>query len=127
MKLEHIAFNVTDAPAVAAWYVQHCRLQIVRHIPQPNQTHFLADDDNHTLLEIYNNRSAPVPDYREMNPLVFHLALQSENAEVDARRFIKAGCTRHSETRPDANSHLIMLRDPWGLAIQICQRSPTLV
>jgi len=126
MKLEHVAFNVADPVAVAAWYGKHCGLRVVRHIPQPAQTHFLADD-NATVLEIYCNPPEQVPDYRNMNPLLFHLALASADPAADAQRLIAAGASFVEEVRPAEGTLLIMLRDPWGLALQLCKRAKPLL
>ncbi len=126
MKIEHIAFNVADPVAVAAWYGEHCGLRVIRHIPQPAQTHFLADDDG-TVLEIYCNPPDQVPDYRNMNPLRFHLALASADPVADMKRLVAVGAVFVSEIRPDAGSHLVMLRDPWGVPLQLCRRATALL
>ncbi len=126
MKIEHIAFNVADPVAMAEWYCRHCGFRIVRHLPQPAQTHFLADADA-TVLEIYCNPPEQVPAYREMNPLLFHLALASENPAEDAQRLIRAGATLVEEARLPDGSQLIMLRDPWGVALQLCRRASPLL
>lgn len=126
MKIEHIAFNVADPVAVAAWYGEHCGLRIVRHIPQPAQTHFLADGDS-TVLEIYCNPRDQVPDYRQMNPLLFHLAFASADPAADAARLIAAGAVWVEEVRLPDGSHLVMLRDPWGVALQLCRRTSPLL
>jgi catechol 2,3-dioxygenase-like lactoylglutathione lyase family enzyme len=122
MKIEHVAFNVADPVAVAEWYCKHCGLRIVRHIPQPAQTHFLADSDS-TVLEIYCNPPDQVPDYGKMNPLLFHLALASSDAQSDSNRLVAAGAMFVEEIRPPDGSHLVMLRDPWGVPLQLCQRA----
>lgn len=126
MKLEHIAFNVADPVAVAAWYSKHCGLRVVRHIPEPNQTHFLADDGS-TIIEIYGNSLAEVPDYWNMNPLTFHLALTSTDTVADSDRLVKAGATILDESFFPDGSYLMMLRDPWGLALQLCERAKPLL
>ncbi len=126
MNIEHVAFNVAEPVAMAAWYCKHCGLRIVRHIPQPAQTHFLADA-NTTVLEIYCNPSAQVPDYRNMNPLLFHLALTSADPASDTERLIAAGASLVEEVRLPDSSQLIMLRDPWGVPLQLCQRAKPLV
>jgi glyoxylase I family protein len=126
MKVEHIAFNAADPVAVAAWYCQHCGLRIVRHIPQPSQTHFLADSGS-TVLEIYCNPPDKVPDYRNMDPLLFHLALASSDPVADSKRLVSAGAVFVSELRMDDGSHLVMLRDPWGVALQLCKRAKQLL
>ena len=126
MKIEHVAFNVADPVAMADWYIKHCGLRIVRHIPQPVQTHFLADSES-SVLEIYCNPPDNIPDYRNMNPLLFHLALTSPDPVTDSKRLIAAGATFVDEVKPPDGSHLIMLRDPWGVALQLCKRAAPLV
>ena len=126
MKIEHIAFNVADPVAMANWYCQHCGLRVVRHIPQPAQTHFLADA-NATVLEIYRNPPNQVPDYRSQNPLLFHLALASADPVADSKRLIAAGAVLVDEVHLPDGSHLMMLRDPWGVALQLCKRAQPLL
>jgi len=78
------------------------------------QTHFLADSDS-TVLEIYCNPPDKVPDYRNMDPLLFHLALASSGPDADGKRLVSAGAVFVGEIRFPDGSHLVMLRDPWGL------------
>ncbi len=123
MKIEHIAFNVRDPVTVAAWYCTHFGLTVARHLPSPAQTHFLADDSGQTLLEIYCNPPDQVPDYPAMDPLIFHLAFSSAAPDLDSARLIAAGASPVDELHQPDGSHLVMLRDPWGLAVQLCKRA----
>ena len=126
MKMEHIAFNVADPVAVAEWYCAHCGFRVVHHVPRPAQTHFIADEGS-TVIEIYCNPPDQVPDYRSMNPLLFHLALFSDAPEADAARLMAAGAETVEEVRVDDGSLLIMMRDPWGQALQLCRRAKPLL
>lgn len=126
MKIEHFALNVADPVAMAEWYCEYCGLRVVRHIPQPVQTHFLADSDA-TVLEIYYNPRAKVPDYRSMDPLLFHLAMASSEPIADAKRLMLAGASFIEEVNSQDGSHLLMLRDPWGTALQLCKRAKNLL
>lgn len=127
MKIEHIAFNVADPVAVASWYRTHFGMRVVRHLPQPAQTHFLADETGSTVIEIYCNPADQVPDYFAMDPLIFHLAFVSDSPAGDAEKLVAAGAILVDEIRPRDGSHLAMLRDPWGLAIQLCKRARPLL
>jgi glyoxylase I family protein len=122
MTLEHSALNVPDPVAFASWYGQHLGMRVARHLPQANQTHFLADDRG-AMIEIYRNPAAPLPDYAAMHHLELHLAFSSADAVADAARLLAAGATHVEEVHPPDGSLLIMLRDPWGLALQVCQRA----
>lgn len=125
MKIEHLALQVTDPVAFAAWYGTHLGLQVLRHFPQRNQTHFLGDDDA-TVLEVYHAPNIPVPDYAAQDPLVLHVAFVSTDPDADARRLIAAGAVLVEEVRPPDGSLLLMLRDPWGIPIQLCRRTTAL-
>jgi len=85
-------------------------------------TTFLRDDSNTILLEIYKNPAADVPPYREMNPLVVHLAFVSDDPTGEKNRLLKAGAVLVSDHQLNDGTHLVMMRDPWGLAIQFCKR-----
>ena len=122
MKIEHFAFNVADPIAVAEWYVAHMGMTIARKMEGGPNTHFLADDSGQVMIEIYNNPPDQVPDYANMNPLILHLAFVCENPEEKRAELEKVGATFAEEVRIKDGSHLVMMRDPWGLAIQLCKR-----
>lgn len=122
-KLEHIALNVADPVAMAGWYVKHLGFSVVRYIEGPAQTHFLGDLSGNILVEIYHNPPGQVPDYATMDPLLLHLAVVSHDPAGDAEKLVAAGATHVAELTTDDGSHLVMLRDPWGLALQLCERA----
>lgn len=122
MKLEHLALNVVDPVAMAKWYAEHLGLTTVRQVAGAPYTHFLADSSGTMMLEIYNNPPDRVPPYADMDPLLLHVAFVSEDPESDMVALLAAGATLVEQVRLDDGSHLITLRDPWGLAIQLCKR-----
>ena len=61
--------------------------------------------------------------FETQHPLTFHLAFVSENAQEDRERLEVEGATFVEEVRKKDRSHLIMLRDPWGMPLQLCQRT----
>jgi len=126
MKIEHIAYNVSDPVAVAAWYTEHLGLKIVRIVDVPAKTHFLADDQA-TAIEIYCNPVDQVPDYAAMDPLILHIAFASDDPTADSARLIAAGATAYSDNHFSDGTHLVMLRDPWGFALQLCKRGTPLL
>ncbi len=124
MKIEHVAFNVKDPLSMGRWYVEHLGFSVRRRLVEPPYTHFLADDSVTVMIEIYGNSHAPTPDYNNLNPLVLHLALVSEDLKTDAQRLTAAGAMLVDEIQSLPNGdELAMLRDPWGLAIQLVKRS----
>ncbi len=123
MKLEHLALNVTDPVAMATWYAEHLGLQTVRQMEKAPYTTFLTDASGAILIELYNNPPDQVPPYAEMDPLLLHLAFVSEAPDADKAELLAAGATFVGDTKLEDGTHLAMLRDPWGLAIQLCKRA----
>jgi len=128
MRIEHLALNVQDPPAVAAWYRDNLGMTIAREFGGPAQTTFLAAETGHVLLEIYHNPPDAVPDYGSMDPLLLHIAFECPDVEREGRRLTAAGATVAAGlSHTAAGDAIMMLRDPWGLAIQLVQRkSPML-
>jgi len=122
MKFEHFALNVPDVRAMSRWYVEHLGLQVLRSRDEAPYTHFLGDETGRVFFELYTNLSATIPDYRTQHPLVFHFALFSTAAGVDRERLEKAGASFFVEDTAPDGTRLIMMRDPWGVPIQLCQR-----
>jgi catechol 2,3-dioxygenase-like lactoylglutathione lyase family enzyme len=127
LRVEHLALNVADPLAMAAWYVTHLGMRVVRTVDGPSHTRFLADSAGATVIEIYRSSKAPVPDYAAMDPLVLHLAFDSRDPEADRDALVQAGATEASDSRLPDGSRLLMLRDPWGLALQLCARATPLL
>jgi catechol 2,3-dioxygenase-like lactoylglutathione lyase family enzyme len=123
VKFEHFALNVPDPRAMAAWYVAHVGFVVLRASDTGSLAHFLGDDTGRVCFEIYHNPAAPIPDYAAQAPLTFHFAVFSSDAPALRARLVAAGATLLTEdTLPDG-SVLVMLRDPWGVALQLCQRA----
>ena len=123
MRFEHFALNVPDARAMSRWYVAQLAFQVVRQREDAPYTHFLADETGRVVVELYTNPSAVIPDYAAQHPLIFHIAVFTADARTEQQRLVNAGATPFlEETAPDG-SRLIMLRDPWGVPLQLCQRA----
>lgn len=123
LPFEHVAVNVSDPVAVAAWYVEHLGMEVVRRGDPPVLMHFLADAARRAMIEIYCNSAAPVDAYQHLHPSQLHLAFTSTDPDADAARLIAAGATLVEHLHNPDGSHLTMLRDPWGLAIQLAKRA----
>ena len=127
MKFEHIAINVPEPRAMTNWYTNHIGLQIIRQEKEPPYTTFLADDSGNMMLEIYKNPPDDIPDYWQMDPLLLHLAFVSTQPGQDMNRLMEAGAKLIVDERLDANSRVIMMRDPWGVPIQLCKRGSSML
>jgi glyoxylase I family protein len=98
-------------------------MQVVRTAGPPGNARFLADATGRTLLEIYHNPAAPLPDYPSTHPLVLHLAFAVDDVAAERERLLAAGATAVDEiAATTAGDTMTMLRDPWGLPLQILRR-----
>ncbi len=123
MRLEHIAFNVADSAAVAAWYAENLEMRIVRAFDEPPYIHFLADSAGKSLIEIYSNPLGAVINYSDHHAVTFHLAFAVDDMDAARERLTAAGATLDGDIDNRANGdRLAFLRDPWGTAIQLVQR-----
>lgn len=122
MKIEHFAINVEEPEKMADWYIEYMGLEAVSRKEKAPFTFSLADDSGSVMLEIYKNPADNVPNYHQMNPLNLHLAFVSDDPESDKKRLVSAGTTLVSEDHLADGSHIVMLKDPWGISIQLCKR-----
>lgn len=82
MKIEHVAINVPDPAGTAQWLADHFGMRIVVANPAAPFIHFIADDSG-TMLELYNNSAAEMPDYANLNSFNLHFAFTSPDIEAD--------------------------------------------
>jgi len=124
MKIEHFALQVSDPIAMADWYVKHLGCTLARSSGEPAHMRFLKDSSGSVMVELYRNPKVPVPDYAAMDPLLLHIAFLSENPAADRDRLIVAGARVVDDlvTTP-LGDQLIMLRDPWHVALQLVWRA----
>lgn len=123
MKIEHFAYQVEDPAAVADWYGENLGFTVKRGADAPVPVRFLADESGEVMLEIYNNPKVTTPDYSSMDPLILHLAFVCADVPGAIARLTDAGATLVLTENTPAGDELAMLRDPWGLAIQLCRRA----
>lgn len=126
LSLEHVAFNVADPRQMAAWYVANLGMRIVRQSDEAPFVHFLADAGGAMLIELYNNPPDNVPRYGEMDSRQLHVAFAAAEPDLARRALESAGATFVDERVLPDGTRLLMLRDPWGLSIQLCKRATPL-
>ncbi|ODS54912.1 MAG: hypothetical protein ABS36_10670 [Acidobacteria bacterium SCN 69-37] len=128
MKIEHVAFQVSDPAAQADWYVEHLGLRVKRSTDGPAHARFLADHGDAVMVEVYRNPRVGVPDYRAIDPMHLHLAFRVEDVAAVRERLLAVGATPEGEVWvSEAGDHLAMLRDPWGLTIQLVRRRDPMI
>lgn len=123
MKIEHFAYQVEDPAAVADWYAEQFGFTVRRAADTPVPVRFLADEAGDVMVEIYNNPKVATPDYASMDPLLLHLAFVCDAVDATVERLTGSGAVLLQKETTPAGDTLAMLRDPWGLAIQLCCRA----
>lgn len=127
LNVEHVALNVPEPAAMAAWYVRNLGMRIVRESSVAPFIHFIADAAGRTVIELYSNPVDPIPDYPSMHPLRLHVAFATSDPDGARAALLAAGASYVDEVTRDDGTRLLMLRDPWGLAIQLCKRAEALL
>jgi catechol 2,3-dioxygenase-like lactoylglutathione lyase family enzyme len=130
MKMEHIGIQVNDPVQMSAWYCRHLGFRVMRQQAASPFTAFLADSSGSMMIEIHHHLEVPMPEYRQMDPLLLHLAFDvgDEPIETAAQRLIAAGASLAKDlVISAAGDKLLMLRDPWGLAIQLVKRAQSMI
>ena len=117
MKLEHVAIDVPDAEASKAWWCKNLGMRV------STNPGFIMDDSGEAGLEIYRTGETPAaPDYKAMNSMTLHVAFESDDVKADVDRLVAAGATLEQLKMENPAFHMAILRDPWGVAIQLCRR-----
>ncbi len=128
MKIEHFAYQVEKPAKVADWYGEHLGFTVKRGSDTPVPVRFLADESGDVMIEIYNNPKVTTPEYGSMDPLILHLAFVCDTVPATAERLVAAGAELIIGPEKLGNGdELAMLRDPWGLAIQLCYRAEPMI
>ncbi len=123
MRIEHIALNVPDPVGMANWYVKYCGFVVRKALTEPPFTHFISERDGEGMIELYDRtdkRRWTASDFAD--PLFFHLALTSIDLFGDSVRLCIAGASEIERTIDADGYGLVMLRDPFGMALQLCRR-----
>jgi len=127
MNLEHIAINVAEPAAMSAWYVENMGMRIVLAAPSAPFMHFISDEKG-SMVELYSNPVAPVPDYASMSPFQFHLSFSTSDIAADHARLLAAGADSVDEiSETPMGDKLVFVRDPWGVPVQLVQRNKALI
>ncbi len=126
MVFEHFAINVKNPHEVRDWYCEHLGLKVVWELKEHPYMMFLADSTGRVVCELYHRPEFEITDFSKKHQLVFHFAFESENTEADKNRLLNAGASFVEEMKKEDGTHIAMLRDPWGLPLQLCQRAEKL-
>lgn len=126
MKLEHVAINVEDPAGMARWYVEHLGLRVVFSSEEPPHIHFVADDAG-SMIELYHNTAAEIPNYADVNRFNLHLAFTAGDIAATRDELVAAGATVEGDIVDLGAGEVLFMRDPWNVPIQLVKRAKPLV
>lgn len=122
MKLEHVAIDVSDPEAFIAWWCTNLGFR-----RSAEGSAFILDDSGTMGLEIYRTgETKTAPDYSAMNAMTLHIAFVSEDVKADAERLVAAGAKIEQLKIDTPEFHMAILRDPWGVPVQLCKRAKSI-
>lgn len=128
MKIEHLALNVEDPVAMAKWYCENLGFTILKGMNISPFAHFIADASKNMLLEIFLLPDKKVPDYRSLNPAIMHLGFSVEDIATLYEKLVSNDATIVDEISvAKSGDKIAMLRDPWGLPIQLIKRAKPII
>jgi catechol 2,3-dioxygenase-like lactoylglutathione lyase family enzyme len=124
MRPEHVALNVPDPLAMVEWYKRNLNMTVKRAGGPPTHTTFFADVSGNILLELFSNTDFPMLELGRLHPMSLHLAFMTDDIESTKRAMGAAGATLEEDvTKIPTGDLMLMMRDPWGFALQFAQRS----
>ncbi len=123
MNIEHIGFLSHEPIQMGQWYKDNLGFRIIIVDGSDSDGVVFLEDDNGTVLEIGNLPGISPVDFRLHHPLSFHLAIECLSPENEAKRLVEAGAELVGESLKNAHKgEKILVRDPWGLTIQLLNR-----
>ncbi len=121
--IEHMGFNVKNPVAVAEWYIKNLGMKLVRKGTAPLFVTFISDKGNHMMMEFYNKEKFPKLDFSTINYMSFHFAFMVDSINTVEKRLLKNGATLvEGISQTPAGDKVLMLRDPWGMPLQLVER-----
>lgn len=117
---EHVGINVADKAKTVNWYVTNIGLRVIRDVP--GKMAFLADADGVVVLEVYQNPNAEMLRFEGADPLALHIGFEVEDPQVASEQLVTAGATIVDPIKQAGDDSMVMLRDPFGIAIQLVRR-----
>lgn len=128
MKIEHLALNTEDPVALVKWYCKNMDFTTIKGMNTSPFAHFIIDSSQTMLLEIFRLPDKEVPDYRSVDSVIMHLGFSVGDIEVEYQKLLSAGAIEVEKVTILKNGDQVaMLRDPWGLSIQLVNRQKVMV
>lgn len=128
MIIEHLGMAVPNPIKMGKWFEKNLGFRIIRELGTDVEGVIFMADDRGNVLEIANIPEIKPMDFKSMNPLLIHLAIECADPMSEAKRLVAAGAEWIGEAiRNDYKGEKILVRDPYGgLTIQLVNRQKAL-
>ncbi len=118
----HVGLNIRHFDEIVSWYVKNLACTVVRK--PGDKVAFLADPSGRVIIEFYDNPEAPVLPFQDTHFLTLHLAFLVEDPKSVSERLVKEGAVVYDPYKiTPAGDQMVMLQDPWGIAVQLIKRA----
>ena len=123
LRPDHLELNIADTREKAKWYVENLGLKIVSQSDGPSYNIFISDADDNMMLELNQDSKSPMLEFEKIDYNSFHFAFLVPDIASIKDKLISAGAKLAEDIKKTANGdQVLMLRDPWGQAIQFVKR-----
>lgn len=125
MNIEHIGIMVQNPVEMGKWYEDNLGFNILKSSDEGDKgVAFITDTDGNVMLEFGKTPSCPPLDLASLVPLQIHIAFKSDDPFADSERLQKAGAVFVKQCgMPNPEDVLLLLLDPWGVALQLVKRA----
>ena len=122
--MEHIGIAVEDPIAMGEWYRDVLGFKIkFSGRDDEKAVSFITDNNESIILELGKLPQIDSLSKRLNHHLQFHIALESDDPDLDKTILIKNGATFNEKSPITREGDLLLtLNDPWGNCIQLAKR-----
>jgi uncharacterized glyoxalase superfamily protein PhnB len=122
LNVEHIGFVIANPCGAADWYAKNLGFAILRKADN-NSVAFIQEPHGGLIFELIGNPEIHPIDKDLTHPLQVHIAFKSTDIEADIRRLTDAGASFVMDCKTDdPKATVCILKDPFGLYIQLARR-----
>lgn len=124
MRIEHIGFLVSEPISIGNWYKEYLNLKIIKSFGNNEEgAVFLKDAKTGTILEFGKFKETLNFNYNELKPLQIHIAIECQDPLELAKKLESAGAMIIGESpKAEVKNERILVKDPWGITIQLINR-----
>jgi len=111
------------------WYEENLGFKIIHtHGNDKDGVNFLYDEKSGFLLELFRSPDAGILEFSYMRPITFHLAIDCKDPLALAKQLESHGAKIiEGSHNIDHDSEKILIKDPWGMTLQLINRNKKLI